>query len=415
MSPFARNKKYIKYYFLGVLSLLLFSVISLSDVRLDGIKNLAGVFFIDSITEKELKNDYALAEEGTGKIKILIVPGHDEGRGGTEFRGIKERNLNIEIAETLTRILRKEGSFEVLLTRNKNEYHKGIQEYIETNYKEIKDFRKNYKETMESLVQSGLVDMRKGVEHNSAPSATAIRLYGINKWANENDIDIVIHIHLNDYPGRRYNQSGKYSGATIYIPEKQFSNAKASKALAESVFNRLTTYSAQSNLPLESAGIVEDQELIAIGSYNTLDPAVMLIEYGYIYEARFMYPEVRALAIEESAMQTYLGILDFFDIQELNTENIYSTATLPYLWNNNLKKGTRGSKDVFALQTALAFQFLYPSEKRSKNDCPINGNFGPCTARAVIDFQKKYDIEPASGFVGPLTRYKLNELYSQQI
>ncbi len=412
MLPFVRNKKYIKYYLLVVSTFLLFSIISLSDIRLDGIKNLAGVFFVDSITKEELEKDYALAEKGNDKIKILIAPGHDEGRGGTEFRGIKERDLNIEMAEILTRLLRKEGEFEVSLSRNKNEYHKGIQTYIEENYDEIKDFRKEYKDTMDSLVRSGLVDTRNGVEHNNAPNATVIRLYGINKWANENDIDIVIHIHFNDHSGRRYNQSGKYSGITIYIPEKQFSNAKASLALAKSVFKRLSTYSATSNMPLERKGIVEDQELIATGAYNTLDPAVLLIEYGYIYEAQFINPKTRTLAIEDLALQTYFGVLDFFGKKELQKNNIYNTATLPYLWNDNLKKGVRGNKDVFALQTALAFQFFYPPTQKSKNDCPVNGNFGPCTARAVIDFQKKYNIEPASGFVGPITRFKLNTLFS---
>jgi len=412
MSLFARNRKYIKYYFLGILSFILFGAIYLSDIRLDSVKNLAGVFFVDSITEKDLKSDYALTEKSNKKIKILIVPGHDEGRGGTEFKGIKERDLNIQMAEILTRLLRKESSFEVLLTRNKDEYHKGIQTYIEENYEEIKNFRAKYKNKMDSLVQSGLVDMRKGVEHNNTPNTTAIRLYGINKWASENNVDIVIHIHFNDHPGRKYNQSGIYSGATIYIPEKQFSNAKASLALAKSVFKRLATYSAISNMPLEKDGIVEDQELIAVGAYNTLDSAVMLIEYGYIYEARFTSSKVRELAIKESALQTYLGILDFFGKKELEKNNIYNTATLPYLWDNDLKKGVQGNKDVFALQTALAFQFFYPPTQKSKNDCPINGNFGPCTARAVIDFQKKYDIKPASGFVGPITRSKLNEFYS---
>ena len=34
-------------------------------------------------------------------------------------------------------------------------------------------------------------------------------------------------------------------------------------------------------------GVVEDQELIAIGSFNTLNPIGLLIEYGYIYESQF--------------------------------------------------------------------------------------------------------------------------------
>lgn len=408
------QKKHFRYYFfITLLIFILFGAARLSNIHLDGIKNLAGVFFVDSITEKDLQNNYSLAKKGSGKIKILIVPGHDEGRGGTEFNGVKERDMNIEMAETLTRLLRKEKAFEVLLTRNRYEYNKEIQKYIKENYDAIKKFQKKYKNTMKSLMLSGLVDTRKGVEHNNAPSATAIRLYGINKWANENNVDMVIHIHFNDYPRRSYLQSGKYSGFTIYVPERQFSNAKASLALAKNVLERLQRYSAVSDMPLENTGVVEDQELIAVGAYNTLDPAVLLLEYGYIYEAKFTSLEVRSLAIKELATQTYLGILDFFDAKNLSKNPVQNTATLPYLWNSNLKKGVRGDKSVFAMQTALVLQSLYPPEQKNKNDCPVNGNFGPCTMHAVVDFQKKYEIKPASGFVGKLTRSKLNELYSR--
>ena len=38
------------------------------------------------------------------------------------------------------------------------------------------------------------------------------------------------------------------------------------------------------------------------------------------------------------------------------------------------------------------------------------GYYGPATRRAIIRFQKKYGIEPV-GFVGPLTKKKLNEIY----
>ena len=413
MSHYTRNKK-TKYGVLFFLLVFLATVASVYvfDIPLDGLKNRASVFFIDSITEKSLLEDFAKAKSGQGKIKILIVPGHDNKLGGTKFNGVREYELNIELAENLTKMLRKEPGFEVTLTRNKYNYNENIQKYISKNYQEIKTFRAKHKDIMDSLVRSGLVDTRKGVEHNNAPTKTAIRLYGINKWANENNFDIVLHIHFNDYPGRKYNKPGKYSGITVYIPEKQFSNAKASKALAKTVFKRLIRYSASSDLPIENTGIVEDQELIAVGSYNTLDPAVLLVEYGYIYEPQITNPKTRTLAIKELATQTYFGVLDFFNTTKPQKESSYDTATLPYSWNNNLKKGFRGDKDVFALQTALASQKLYPPKTKSKNDCPINGNFGPCTARAVINFQKKYNIKPASGFVGPITRSKLNEFYS---
>ncbi len=406
-----QNKKLRLTLFTAIVVLAIVSISLVFNIPLNSLKNRASVFFVDSITEEGLKKDFAFAGDGQKKIKILIVPGHDDELGGTAFKGIKEWKLNIKMAETLTQLLRKEPRFEVTLTRNKYKYNKNIQTYISENYEEIKKFQQKHKDTMKSLILSGLVDTKKGVEHNNAPSKTAIRLYGINKWANENNFDIVIHIHFNDNAGRRYNNAGKYSGITIYVPEKQFSNAKASMALAKSVFKRLTKYSAPSNLPIENGGLVEDQELIAIGSYNTLDPVSLLIEYGYIYESQFLSPKTQAQAIKESALQTYLGILDFFNDADHRKITAYETATLPYSWSTNLKKGIRSNSDVFALQTALASLSLYPPTGRDKNNCPINGNFGPCTAKAVINFQKKYEINPASGFVGPLTRSKLNKFY----
>lgn len=401
-----------KYYYLAVGIAALFLIATFSNTQINGIKNLASVFFVDSVTAEELKKNFNEARNGRDTVKILIVPGHDDKRGGTEFSGTKEWELTIAMAEMLTELLRQKDEFEVYITRNNIGYDNDIQAYIENDSESIRRFREEHKDTMDKLIRSGLIDTRNGVEHNSAPDSTALRLYGINKWANENDIDIVLHIHFNDHPGRTYNRAGEYSGITIYIPERQFSNSTASKMLAETVWERLTAYFAPSDMPGEAAGIVEDQDLIAVGAYNTLDPAVLLVEYGYIYEPQFANQEIRALALKELALQTYLGILDFFGATKLTEGNIYNTSTLPYLWDNDLKEGVRASKDVYALQTALAFQFFYPPPTKSKNDCPINGNFGQCTGHAVMEFQKRYGIKPASGFVGPLTRSKLNELYT---
>ncbi|PJE74151.1 MAG: hypothetical protein COV02_00010 [Candidatus Terrybacteria bacterium CG10_big_fil_rev_8_21_14_0_10_41_10] len=121
---------------------------------------------------------------------------------------------------------------------------------------------------------------------------------------------------------------------------------------------------------------------------------------------------MRKVALEEAAYQTYLGIKNFFEGEKNFLTQQYETLNKSYSWIDNLNKGLRGNKDVFALQLALAQSEVYPPKMLSKNDCPINGNFGKCTNEAVMEFQKKYNIEPPFGFVGPITREKLNSLYS---
>ena len=68
---------------------------------------------------------------------------------------------------------------------------------------------------MNQYVESRQVERVVHTIRNIAPDEMGVRLYGINKWANENDIDIVIHVHFNDYPGRPRTGSGKYSGFSI--------------------------------------------------------------------------------------------------------------------------------------------------------------------------------------------------------
>ena len=133
------------------------------------------------------------------------------------------------------------------------------------------------------------------VEHNSVANNTSLRLYAINKWANENDVEIVFHIHFNDYPGRNLDQPGKYSGFSIYIPEYQLPNHITSSGLAKSLKNQLEKYFAKSDLPIESSILIEDQELIAVGSNASRDGISVLTEYGYIYEPQFAKKECERL------------------------------------------------------------------------------------------------------------------------
>ena len=71
----------------------------------------------------------------------------------------------------------------------------------------------------------------------------------------------------------------------------------------------------------------------------------------------------------------------------------------------NLSKGITG-EDVKVLQDCLKWLGCMDP----KINC--TGRFGPLTKQAVMAFQARYSIKPVAGFVGPITRSKLNELFN---
>ena len=94
----------------------------------------------------------------------------------------------------------------------------------------------------------------------------------------------------------------------------------------------------------------------------------------------------------------------------VSTPSVAQTVTAPsgvtITITKTLKLGSENS-EVKALQKALAQdKTIYPEGKAT-------GYYGPATRNAIIRFQKKYGLEPV-GFVGPLTRKKLNEVYGTQ-
>lgn len=385
---------------------------AISDVK----NFIASVFFTDSTTTEKLKENYSAAEKTKDKIRLLIVAGHDDESGGTEFRGVKEAKINRELALNLAEFFKSNDKFEVTLVRDKNGYNPIFLNYFDKERRVIEGFVSKQKETMAELVRAGEVHNAEGVIHNSAPAETALKLYGVNKWANENNIDIVLHIHFNDDPIRnrkkRIEVEGKYSGFAIYVPEAQYSNAKASRAVAEPIFNQLAKFYPVSNFLQEQDGIVEDQKLIAIGAHNTLDSVGMLIEYGYIYESQLLNENVRSSILKELALQTYIGITNFFETDKKISLK-YDTLFLPHRWEEILQKGDKNKRSVLALQAALNFEKLYPPGGFDKHDCPITGNFGNCTSLALKKFQEKYGIQNETGKIGESTKNKLNELYSR--
>lgn len=395
----------------------------------------ASVFFVDSVTEKSLKKVFANAEKNKDKVRVLIVPGHDQESWGTQFGNLKEVDLNLKLGAELYDLLKKDKRFDVQISQTEEGYTPEFSSYFQNNREGILEFIRDQKQKMGHLVQKGEVDPVVHVEHNFAPAEVAFRLFGMNKWANENKIDIVIHVHFNDHPGRKRNSEGEYNGFSLYVPERQFSNSRGSIPLAESIRDRLAVLYPQSNLPVESSGVIEDQELIAVGANNSLDSAVVLIEYGYIYEPIVTNPDLRTVSLPDLALQTYAGMLDFFGADTsrvaagrrfINTTEAaenkktiakkdFKTRFFPYEWTHDLERGESTTeereRDVAGLQAALILEGIYPPDGQSKNECGITGHFGKCTEKGVRAFQKKHDIFPATGIVGEKTREKLNELY----
>ncbi len=86
-----------------------------------------------------------------------------------------------------------------------------------------------------------------------------------------------------------------------------------------------------------------------------------------------------------------------------------ATSSTPSLISSDQLNETFGAnkkdanpRNIFILQRFLATSgFLDPKY--------ITGEFGPRTRQAVIDFQKANGIEPVTGFVGDLTKQKINE------
>lgn len=354
------------------------------------------------------------------RVRVLIVPGHDDSSVGTAFRGVKEADLNLILGELLFDFFEKDDRFNVFLVRDKNGYRKEFSEYFIKDRNNIIAFRDKFKGIMNLAFDVGILRRERKVIHNSVYGDTSIKLYGINKWANENDIDMVLHIHFNDYPGHGYNRAGKYTGFSIYVPEEQLPNNKASVDVAKAVLGKLKKYFAVSNYPPESEGIVEDQELIVLGANGSLDTPALLIEYGYIYESPLVSSSLRPLVLRDMALATYAGVNQYFN-RKVISDSGYDTFLLPYSWENNMTNGLRSSKDVLSLQVALIQEKVYPPKGYSLSECPLTGNFGNCTKKASAEFQEKYKKEILSplnllagtGFVGKSTLKKLNELYSK--
>ncbi len=369
------------------------------------LERLVSQVFRETVTPESIKGRYK-----TGELKILIVPGHDPQYPGAVAGNLSEADLTLALAQRIKADLEGIGGWQVLSTRNlvTGEYESEFANYFERERTAINSFRSQLRNEFASLLANGqITPPTQLVSHNFAPTEVATRLYGINRWSNDHNIDLTLHLHFNDYPGR--GRTGKYSGFSIYIPERQLPNARVSRELAEVIQGELALMVPISNLPIEAGSPIEDQELIAVGANGSRLSAALLIEYGYIYESQFKVKTVRESVLNDLAHRTVRGLAQYFD----TPRTVIATSLLPYFWTKPLQSGIKSDRDVLALQTVLHRDGFYPVGGKSLNDCPINGSFGPCVEAGVTAFQIKNNLLPATGAVDIQTLVKLNELYSR--
>lgn len=372
------------------------------------------VSFDETVSADDLMDAYAAAAAGGEKVRILIMPGHEPDFGGTEFMGYYEREFVVDIAERLATELRTDPNFEVLVARGTQGWNDDFTSYFDRQERKIERFVENHKEDMEKLEKRGRLAENEGqTPHNEARSDVALRLYGVNKWANENEVDLVLHLHLNDETGHAANARGTHSGVAVYVPDHIFGNASASKAIAEPIFERLNATNATSTFGYETAGIVEDRDLIAIGAYNTSEVPSLLLEYGYIYEPRITGDGARDAVFADFAYQTAIGVKDFFGS---SGRPRFATKALPYRFSGDVLATSTATttpadaRGVYALQASLRSLGFYPGTEASLAECPVSGISNECTTVALKAFQAAKGLEQ-TGTLGAQTRVALNAAF----
>ena len=354
-------------------------------------------------TVSELQKKYTAAANGGTPVKILIIPGHEPDFGGTEYQGLLERDINVAIANQLAVQLRKDPHLSVVVARDSLNWNTDLSSYFANAWDSIQSFVTTHKQ--QSPIDSLTPTFQAA--HSSAPTDVALRLYGITKWANENGVDIAIHIHLNDAGDHIDGQVGNQAGFAVYTPSPVYGNSRTSRVFGSSIANELNHYNATSSLAIENLGVVEDQELIALGAYNTASYASVLVEYAYIYENKITNPTILPIVEKEFANSTYRGVEQFFG----SRVPYFDTLQLPHVFRSSPKQGST-SAETYALQVALHRIHLYPATDEFYYDCPVDGYMGSCTVNAIKAFQRSKGLSQ-TGTLGPQTRRALNAIWGR--
>lgn len=275
----------------------------------------ASSLFPNIINQEQIKVKFA---EGT--LKTLLIPGHNNYSPGAIYKDVKEADLTVSLSYRLADLLRDEGVY-VLITRDENgEYARWFTEFMQTEKEYIENFRDESRRKFEEAKGNGVVtDFLGGVGHNYASSDASFYLYAVNAYANMNNYDIVLHPHFNNEGGRKNNKVGKYEGFAVYVPEAQLPNAQVSRTLGEEIKKELEKKFKTSSLPQENTGIVESQDLIALGSNASRSGASILVEYAYIYEAPLRSLKTREIFLDTLSRQTFNGIMNYLNADKAQT------------------------------------------------------------------------------------------------
>lgn len=274
----------------------------------------------DTVPEKSLASALPPAPLLQAKtFKVLIVPGHDPHDGGAKYKDIYERDLVAIIAEKIAKKLGGEKGYNVIVTRTQTSWNPIFTDYFDAHEKDILVF-KNTSQAQDRAALS--LGKKKYVPdqafHANVTKEMAIKLYGINKWADENGIDLILNLHFNDSERKNMNSPGSYSGYTIFIPEKQLKNSLSSRLVAQNIYSELSKFFKPEVIGSQKDSILEDQSLIALGASDTLTMPSVLIEYGYIYEKNLRKETERADTLDKMATQTVAGIMQYVKKQQSN-------------------------------------------------------------------------------------------------
>ncbi len=346
-------------------------------------------------------------------VKILIIPGHDKKYSGAYFRGVSEQEINLKLAEKIKIELMRDPLLDVTVTRDANSlpaqasYIPVIQEYFDENEKSINRFIETRKKETARLKAEEDFDLDVQVPHADAQPTVAYQLYGVNKWAGENDFDLILNIHFNDDTAHASGAVGDFSGFVVYVPDENLPNHKDGDILGAAIGARMNQTFPTSNMPLEAAkadlgGVIPDFHLIALGSNRTLEIPSVLVEYSYIYEPHLV-PELFDLSSFVMARATTRGVYDYLN----GSQNL---KNLLYFWDaKSLAKSKKPTNDVLALQFGLKELGFFPPKSLTK--CKFDGLLGPCTNGAIKNFQSAYELK-ADGVAGAKTKKVLNEIFS---
>lgn len=284
----------------------------LISISISAIGISALILVSEKATTQNISQIYSINQQNK-KIKLLIVPGHEPNAGGAdEFKKIKERDLNLQLSLLLKDDLSKNTDLEVILARDENGWNSDLENYVKTNEVEIMKWVSDMKKKMLAKVDIGEIELiDPNMKHNDAASTAVLFLYGTNKWIDKNNIDLVLHVHFNNNP--KINGKPNYAGYCMYVPEKQYSNSSSSKIFANYINEEISKIQKKSNMPQEKDTIIEDQQLIAIGNYDTLKIPSVLVEYAYIYEPIMTSSSTRNIFIEKAASSTATAINKYIE------------------------------------------------------------------------------------------------------